>query len=53
METEWLYGDESLGVYEMEFVKPKTAKYFLVVQGIKAGKDNKAIESFTARGYKI
>jgi hypothetical protein len=53
METEWLSGEESLGVYEMEFVTPKTAKYFLIVHGIKAGKDNKAVESFTARGYKI
>jgi hypothetical protein len=52
-ETEWLSGKESLGVYEMEFVKPKTAKCFVVVQGIIAGKDNRAVESFPARGYKI
>jgi hypothetical protein len=37
----------------MEFVKPKTAKYFVVVQGIIAGKDKRAVESFPARGYKI
>jgi hypothetical protein len=53
METEWLSGEDRPGVYEMAFMKPKTAKYFVVVQGIKAGKDNKAVESFTARGYKI
>ena len=53
METEWLSGEESPGVYEMAFVKPKTVKYFVVLQGIIAGKDDKTVESFTARGYKI
>jgi hypothetical protein len=43
METEWLSGEESPGVYEMTFVKPKTANYFVVVQGFIAGKDNKPL----------
>jgi len=35
METDWISMDEGTGVYQMDFVVPKGAKYFLVVVGIK------------------
>lgn len=53
METDWISNRESLGVYEMEFEKPKGFSYFLVVAGVKGGIDTTAIESFAAGGYRI
>lgn len=53
METEWLLFDEELGVYEMAFMVPKGAKYFLVVEGVKGGRDGKEAESFLGRGFRI
>ena len=53
IETEWILFDEALGAYEMEFKKPKGSKYFLVVAGVKGGKEGKEIERFGARGYRI
>jgi hypothetical protein len=53
METEWISFHEHSGVYEMEFKKPKGAKYFLAIAGAKAGRDEKEIKNFRARGYRI
>lgn len=53
METEWISADEDLGAYEMEFRIPKDAKYFLVVEGVRGGRDGREIESFAARGMRI
>ena len=53
METEWISFKEDLGVYEMEFVIPKGAKYFLVVEGVKGGRDGREVESFEGRGMRI
>jgi hypothetical protein len=53
IETDWISFDEALGTYEMEFEKPRGAKYFLVVAGVKGGRDEKLIERFAARGYRI
>jgi hypothetical protein len=50
METEWISFDEDLGVYEMEFLVARGAKYFLVVEGVKAGRK---VESFGGRGYRV
>ena len=46
METEWISFEEDLGIYEMEFEIPKGAKYFLIVEGVKGGRDGRGIESF-------
>ena len=53
METDWISMDEGTGVYQMDFVVPKGAKYFLVVEGVKGGRDGRGIESFEARGMRI
>lgn len=53
METEWISTDEDLGVYEMAFIVPKGTKYFLIVEGVKGGRDEREIESFAARGIRI
>ena len=53
METEWISLQEDLGVYEMEFIGPKEAKYFLVVEGVKGGRDGREVESFEGRGMRI
>lgn len=53
METEWISFDESLGIYEMEFVIPQGAKYFLLVEGVKGGRNGSGVELFAARGYCI
>ena len=53
METDWISMGEGAGVYQMDFVIPKGAAYFLVVTGVKGGRGGEAIESFAARGYKI
>lgn len=52
-ETEWISFGEDLAGYEMEFEKPKNSRYFLAVAGIKAGKDEREIESFAARGFRV
>lgn len=53
METEWILFKEDLGVFEMDFMIPKGARYFLVVEGVKAGRDGREVESFEARGMRI
>jgi hypothetical protein len=53
IETDWISFDEALGAYEMEFERPKGAKHFLVVAGVKGGREGKEIERFGARGYRI
>jgi hypothetical protein len=53
METEWISIKEDSGVYEMGFMIPKGTKYFLVVEGVRGGRDGKAVESFLGRGFRI
>lgn len=53
VETEWILFDEESGVYEMGLLIPKGAKYFLFVEGVKGGRDGKAVESFLGRGFRI
>ena len=50
METDWISIKAPPGVYEMECEKPKNVKYFLVIIGVKGGRDEKEIVSFGARG---
>lgn len=53
IETDWISFDETLGAYEMKFKRPKGAKHFLVVAGVKGGREGKEIERFGARGHRI
>jgi hypothetical protein len=53
METEWISLKGALGVYLFEFEMPKGARYFLVMAGIKGGKDEREVERFGARGWRV
>lgn len=53
IETDWISMDEQKGIYQMDFGIPAGTKYFLVVTGVKGGREGEAIESFAAKGYRL
>ena len=53
MKTDWFSYEASPVVWKTEFEKLKGADYFLVVEGVTAGKKNKPIENFASAGYRI
>jgi hypothetical protein len=53
IETEWISFKDDLGVFEFAFERPERARYFLIVAGVKGGRDEREIESFNAKGWRV